>query len=72
MNSEKEKNFKKVASRRTQKVIDNLRLLSNCSNKNNYAYSQEEVNKIFKSIDSELKVCKALFNKNKARQVFKL
>ena len=72
MKSDKMKNFKKVASRRTQKIIDNLRLLSNCSNKNNYSYTDEDVRKIFKSIDEEIKICKAMYNKNKSKKAFQL
>lgn len=66
---EKKDRFKKVAVQRTNKVLKMLELLGNCSNKRNYDYSDEEVNKIFKAIETELKQTKEKFkieeNKNK-------
>ena len=53
--------FKRIASSRTQRILNDLRLLGNCSNKIVYKYSEEEVNKIFLAIDKELKRVKALF-----------
>ena len=70
--TEKESNFKKIATRRTQNILDNIRLLSNCSNTNNYSYSIEDINKIFKSIENEIRECKAMFKKNRPRKEFKL
>ena len=60
MASEKEKmdRFKRVAENRTNKIIDQIRLLGNCANKSNYEYSDEDVKKIFSAIDSELKITK--------------
>ena len=54
MASEKEKmdRFKRVAENRTNKIIDQIRLLGNCANKSNYEYSDEDVKKIFSAIDS--------------------
>ena len=72
MNSKKETKFKKVASRRTENIIKHIKLLSNCSNKNNYSYSEDDTNKVFRAIDAELKICKALFNKNKPKKKFQL
>jgi hypothetical protein len=54
--------FKRIASKRTEKVLDSLRKLGNCSNKGVYAYSDEDISKIFSAIDSELKRIKVLFN----------
>ena len=53
--------FKRVASRRTQRVLDALRRLGNCANKGVYEYSSEEVGKIFRAIDAEFKRVKARF-----------
>ena len=72
MKSDKELNFKKIAERRTQNIIDNIRLLSNCSNTNNYSYSENEVSKIFRTINEEIRVCKSMFTKNKKNKKFKL
>ena len=35
--------FEKVAAARVNKIVDLLRLLANCSNKNNYTYDEEDV-----------------------------
>ncbi len=64
-NESKEARFKRVASLRTQKTLDGLRLLGNCSNKSAYSYSQEDTSKIFSTIDKELRRVKGLFNKSK-------
>ena len=58
---EKRERFLKLAEKRTNKLLNDLRLLGNCSNKANYEYTDEEVRQMFSSIDSELKRVKALF-----------
>jgi len=60
MESKHEK-FLRIASKRTNEVIDKLRILSNCSNKNTYSYSQDEINKIFRAIDQEIRAAKSKF-----------
>ena len=50
----KEERFIRVAEARTNKIIEMVRLLGNCSNKNNYAYKQTDVKKIFDRIEGEL------------------
>jgi hypothetical protein len=59
----KEQKFKRIASMRTLRVLEDLRLLGNCSNSNNYRYTQEDVNKIFSTIEKETKRTKSLFDK---------
>lgn len=53
--STKRERFIKIAENRTNKILETLRLLSNCSNKANYEYSKEDVDQIFNAIDKELK-----------------
>ena len=60
MNARRER-FIKIAENRTNKILETLRLLANCSNKSNYEYSEEDVNEIFGAIDKELKNTKASF-----------
>lgn len=57
----KRERFEKVAVARTNKIINDLRLLGNCSNKNNYEYSEKDIKKIFSAIESELKKAKYKF-----------
>ncbi|MGN9106784.1 hypothetical protein ACTM90_10555 [Oliverpabstia intestinalis] len=74
MASEKEKmdRFKRVAENRTNKIIDQIRLLGNCANKSNYEYSDEDVKKIFSAIDSELKITKAKYQAKAQSKKFEL
>jgi hypothetical protein len=64
----KEERFKKVASRRVQEILRKLRLLKNCANKNNYSYTNEQVDKIVSTIDAEWKKTKAEFNNSKPKK----
>ena len=57
--------FKKIAENRTNNIISTLRLLGNCSNKNNYSYTDAQVKKIFSAIENELRLTKAKFDNNK-------
>jgi len=67
----KTEKFKRVASLRTQKILNDLRLIGNCSNKAIYSYSHDDINKIFGVVDKEFKRVKMLFNKPK-NNVFSL
>ena len=61
---EKESNrdrFVRLAEARTQKIIDTIRLLGNCSNTYVYEYNSKDIDKIFSAIESELKTAKAKF-----------
>jgi hypothetical protein len=66
----REDRFKRIATNRTNEILDRVRILGNCSNKSTYKYSEDEVNKIFRAIDQEIKNCKAKFTNRKAK--FKL
>ncbi len=60
----KHQKFIRLATNRTQKVLDALRILGNCSNTQNYEYSIEEINRIFNSITSTTKEMKEKFLSN--------
>ena len=64
--------FERIATQRTNKIIDTLRLLGNCSNKSNYDYTEEDVRKIFSAIEAEVKAQKARFASARKPQRFKL
>lgn len=53
--------FIRIAEARTQKIIDMLDLLGNCSNQYNYEYTQKDVDKMFSAIETSLKTNKAKF-----------
>ena len=62
-NETPDEKFKRIASMRTQRVLDDLRLLGNCSNTATYKYTKVEVDKIFSTIEKETKRVKNSFNK---------
>lgn len=61
-NESKNDKFVRIAEARTNKVVDMIRLLGNCSNQRAYEYSSEEVRMIFNYIEKELKLAKAKFD----------
>lgn len=60
METKREK-FVRLAEARTNKIIDMIRLLGNCSNKSNYDYTDADIQKIFSTIEKELKNTKTKF-----------
>ncbi len=56
--------FVRLAEARTNKIIDMIRLLGNCSNSRVYEYNREDIKKIFGTIEEELKIAKAKFEIN--------
>ena len=61
----KQARFRRLAAKRTDVVLDKLRILSNCANTQLYKYSDEEVKKILKAIEDQLNVVSARFRKKK-------
>ena len=59
--STRRERFEKVAAKRTQKLLDMIDILGNCSNKSNYEYSDEDIRKMFAAIENKTKNTKALF-----------
>ena len=59
----KREKFVRIAEARTNKIINMIQLLGNCSNQNLYEYSQKDVNKMFAAIQSELDEAKKRFSK---------
>jgi hypothetical protein len=67
----KSEKFIRLAEGRTSSILKNLKLLSNLSRSKNYAYTPEQVNKIFRSIKEEINLSEASFKKNN-KSLFKL
>jgi hypothetical protein len=59
--------FRRLASQRTNAVIERIRVLGHCSNPQLYEYTDEDVKKIFRAIEAEVKSVKAKFNGSKPR-----
>jgi Fe-S cluster biogenesis protein NfuA len=64
-NETKEEKFKRIASARTGRILNDLRLLGNCANTSSYQYTNNDVEKIFTAIEKEYKRVKTLFTKSK-------
>ena len=54
----KRERFVRIAEARTNRILDNLRLLGNCSSTSNYEYTEEDIKKIFGTLEKELKQTK--------------
>lgn len=59
----KRERFVRIAEARTNKIIDMIQLLGNCSNTSTYDYTSQDIDKIFNAIELELREAKKKFNK---------
>jgi hypothetical protein len=53
--------FKRLANRRVNRVLGELRLIGNLSNRSNYNYTESEIKTIFSNIEEELRLTKSRF-----------
>lgn len=60
----KKQRFDRIAAARTEKILDTVRLLENCSNKANYEYTPDDIESIFSSIEKALSTAKEKFASN--------
>jgi hypothetical protein len=63
MTENKREKFVRLAETRTNKILNMLQLLGNCSNSNTYEYTQKDVDKIFVAIENEVREEKKKFMK---------
>jgi len=70
-NETRHERFKRLASKRTNEILEKIRILGNCSNKSSYEYTEDDINKIFSEIEKYLKLTKAKFLSGKIEK-FKL
>lgn len=61
--------FKRLAKQRGERILKDIHLLGNLSNRNNYEYSDAEVKKIFTAIEEELKISRSRFAVKRKRQI---
>lgn len=71
MSETRQEKFKRLASKRTTNVLNQLRLLGNLSSKANYDYEEEDIRKIFRAIDEQTRTVKTRFQR-KVKKEFKL
>jgi hypothetical protein len=68
MESLKRERFKRLATQRTNTVLQRLKVLGNCANRSAYEYSEEEINRIFSEIERRVRETKAKFHYPKHKE----
>lgn len=69
----KHEKFRRIAEARTNKIINMIRLLGNCSNRVSYSYTDSEVKQIFDAIEKEVSSARDRFKDSSVRdKQFKL
>jgi hypothetical protein len=63
--------FRRLATRRTNVVLEKIRILGNCANRDLYEYTEEDVRRVFAAIHKELREAKAQFS-GKPKRRFQL
>lgn len=64
----KRERFVRIVEARTNKIINMVQLLGNCSNSSVYEYSASDIDKIFSAIENELRETKKKFNKVESKK----
>lgn len=67
--------FVRLAESRTSRILKDIDLLSNLSNRSNYSFSAEDIRKIFGALNSSIKECQSRFENNlksQSKNEFKL
>ncbi|HIC90792.1 MAG TPA: hypothetical protein EYP21_01755 [Syntrophaceae bacterium] len=57
--------FKRLATKRTNEILRKLKILGNCSNRQVYEYTDEDIDKIFSAIERKVREVKAKFRASK-------
>ena len=70
-NETPEERFKRVATARTNAIFNKIRIVGNCSNRQIYSYSEEDLDIIFSGINIQIREIRAKFNSHK-QEKFKL
>ena len=71
-NETPEQRFKRIATLRTNQILDKLRILGNCSNRQIYHYDKEDIDKIFATIEKKVREVKSKFNSTTKDEKFEL
>lgn len=72
INETKNERFKRLAEYRTNEVLNKLKVLGNCANRQAYDYSEEEIRKIFDTIEKMTREVKSKFHFTPKNKGFKL
>ena len=70
--SVRKENFKRIAEKRTNRIIAMIETLGNLSNKSYYDYTEKEIELIFSAIEATLEEERKKFKSNTKQKKFKL
>lgn len=70
-NESKRERFVRLAENRTNKIINMVQLLGNCSNTSTYEYSDSDIEKIFNAIENSVRDAKRKFSKSETTKTTK-
>ena len=56
--------FIRLAQNRTRKAIKDIRLIGNLSNRNSYSYSDDDIECIFSTLETELKTARNRYHES--------
>ena len=59
--------FVKLALARVNRTLKDIQLIGNLSNRSNYDYADDDVDKIFKALNQEIAACKKRFELSKRK-----
>lgn len=62
MKESRKERFQRLATNRVNRILNDLRLLGNLSNRSSYDYGDDEIQKIFTAIESASKNAKSKFS----------
>ena len=68
----KSSHFIRLAEQRTARILNNLRLLSQLSNRRNYEYNEKQISKIFREIRRAVRNAESSFKFKDTTTEFKL
>jgi len=68
MRHEDRAKFVRLATKRVTNALKSIQLVGNLSNRSNYDYTEEDVQKIFRALQEELNSCRRKFELATKRQ----
>ena len=64
----KRERFARLGTKRTNEILERIRILGGCANRRMYDYTDNDTNQIFRAIEKERKRVKLLFTENKKEE----
>ena len=68
MEKDKKETFLRLAEKRTQDCLDMIRKIENLANRNNYDYTEEQVERIFAALRGRLDAAEVKFSKGRVEE----